>query len=61
MPIPREDGTTKLGLNEKLSVKGAGGGVEGCSRDGGVNVIGSSYGVAGAQLSDLVKFDGALK
>ena len=40
-----EDGSTKLSLNEELSIKFTRSGVEWSSRDGWVNQVGSSDGV----------------
>ena len=44
-----EGSTTKLSLQEELSVEDSGGGVEGGSWDSWVNVVGSSDGVPGRQ------------
>ena len=46
-----EERTTKLGLDEELGVKELGGRVEGGSRDGGVDVVSRSNGVAVNKLS----------
>ena len=46
-----EERTPKLGFNKELGVKELGGRVEGCSRDGGVDVVGRSNGVATNKLS----------